>query len=270
MILGGEMADLRAAALFLDQYRRTIDAEVDRRLAREEPPPDVRLEIIRRFRSFCRLASIGISNARPSLDGLGGQNAFALERAVQTGVRVAIECGPPGAVVRALEDLSASFRAGIRRSFLPEESPKKRRSRKRFPNAGKRVRSAIDRIGDAYIALNLDTGQLFDVNPIAEHLLGTKAEHLLGRTFADLIAEVDRSEFTQLEARLDAGEDAGPTEIGITRTDGERVPIEVTVSSHTIGGKRLAIFIARERLYSTRKTTSDGSFVSSELSARAT
>jgi PAS domain S-box-containing protein len=266
----GEEDAVRAAALFLDRYRRTIDAEVDRRLAREDPPPEARLEIVRRFRSYCRLASIGVSAARPSLDGLGGQSAFGLERAVQTAVQVALECDPPEPVARALEALSSDFRSGVRRSFHPEESPKQQRSRRKFPNAGRRVRSAIDRIGDAYLALCLDTGQLYDVNPVAEHLLGTKAEHLLGRSFADIVAQPDRAEFAQLEARLDAGENAGPTVLGVLRTDGERVPVEVTVSNHTIGRKRLAIFVARESPYSTRMTTSAGSFSSNALSARAT
>jgi PAS domain S-box-containing protein len=266
----GDGAALRAAAVFLDRYRRTIEAEVDRRLGREEPPPDVRVEIVRRFRSFCRLVSFGVSAARPSLDGLGGYSAVALERPIQTAVRVAIECDPGPTVARALEALSARFRSGIRRIVQPEERPRQKRARRRLPNAGRRIRAAIDRIGDAYLALCLDTGRVLDLNPAAENLLGTPAEKLLGRSLLELVAANDRTGYIELEARLDAGEDSGPTELGLLRFDGERVPVEVTVSNHTIGGKRLAIFVARERLYSLRQTTAASSRSSRELSARFT
>ena len=37
-------------------------------------------------------------------------------------------------------------------------------------------------------------------------------------------------------------------ELTVARPNGDYVPVEVTIASHTIAGKRLAIFIARERL----------------------
>jgi PAS domain S-box-containing protein len=266
----GDGDALRAAAVFLDRYRRTIEAEVNRRLGREEPAPAVRIEIVRRFRSFCRLVSFGVPAARPSLDGLGGQSALALERPIQAAVQVAIECAPPPGVAPALEALSARFRAGVRRIVEPQEYPRQKRARRRLPNAGRRVRAAIDRIGDAYLALCLDTGRILDLNPAAENLLGTTAERVLGRSLLELVADGDRPEFIGLEARLDAGEDAGPTQLGLLRADRERIPVEVTVSNHTIGGKRLAIFVARERLYSTLQTSSGSSLASKDLSARLT
>jgi PAS domain S-box-containing protein len=243
-----DAATLREAALFLDRFRWRIEPEVNRRMGREEPPPDVRLEIVRRFRSFCRLASFGISSAQPSLEGLAGNSAYALERTIETAVAVARESGAPEPVGQALETLSARFRAGVRRILEPEDSPRQRRARRKVPNAGRRVRSAIDRIGDAYIALCLDTGRLFDVNPAAENLFAMGAEKLLGRNLVELVADTDRTEFLDLESRLDAGEDVGPAKLTLVRVDGERVPVQVTVSNHTIAGKRLAIFVARERI----------------------
>jgi PAS domain S-box-containing protein len=244
---GGDAATFRAAVLFLDRYRRAIEGGVNHRLGREEPPPEVRLEVVRRFRSFCRLTSFGVSSARPSLDGLGGQSAHALERTVQMATQVALECGPSESVAQALEILSARFRAGVRRIVQPETAPKRKRVRRRLPNAGRRVRSAIDRISDAYIALCLDTGHVHDLNPAAENLLGTTAEKILGRSLVDLVAAPDRTGFLELEARLDAGEEAPPIDVGLLRPDGEGIPVELSVANHTIGGKRLAIFVAREK-----------------------
>jgi PAS domain S-box-containing protein len=234
----------------MDRYRGAIEAEVHRRLGRNELSPYARIEIVRRFRSFCRLASIDIAAARPSLDGLGGTPAAGLELAVSKAVEAACECGPTEEVANTLRELEARFRAGIRRLTqpIPEERQERRSRRRKTPNAGRRVRAAIDRIGDAYLALCLDTGRLFDVNPAAETLFGVDATQLLERELAELISPLDRDDFRQLEARLDAGEASGPLEMVFARPAGDEVPVQVTVVNHTIGTRRLAIFIARETL----------------------
>lgn len=246
----GNRQALRLAVTHLERFRGAIEAEVNRRMGREEPPPEVRAELIRRFRTFCRLAALDPRVAKPSLDGLGGNRPAALERAVATAVDVACQCAPPEDVARALRDLEGLFRAGIRRTMdlEPVLETKKTRGRKRRPNAGKRVRAAIDRISDAYVAVNLDTGQILDVNPAAESLLGTDAEKLLDRPFGSLIAPSHRLFFTDLESRLDAGEDGGLFEVALARPDGASVAVELGVAQHTISGHRLAIFTARERL----------------------
>jgi PAS domain S-box-containing protein len=244
----GEATAARKAALFLDRYRATIEAEVDRRMGQREPPPHARAEIVRRFRSFCRLASIHPQAARPSLDGLGGNSPEGLERAIKLSVEIACECGPDPAVEQALRSLESRFRSGLRRILQPRP-PQERRSRKHrnLPNAGKRVRAAIDRIGDAYVALWIDTGGIYDLNPAAETMLGGDASALLERKLADLVHAEERAEFGELEARLDAGEDAGPMDLRLVRLDGDAVRVQLSVSSHTIAGKRLAIFVAREQ-----------------------
>ena len=245
---GGESAALRGAVLHMERYRSAIEAEVHRRLDGAEPTPDARAEIIRRFRTYCRLASLNTNAARPSLDGLGGNEPAALERALSVAVEIAIECGPEPAVASALRQMEQQFRAGIRRLMLPVERRKQRKGRRRMPNAGKRVRSAIDRISDAYLALNLDTGKIFDVNPAAEALLGADAARLLDQSLEKLISPQYRQFYADLEARLDAGEDSGPVEIVLERPNGDFVRVECLISQHTIASKRLAIFTARERL----------------------
>src|SRR5262245_14932237 len=115
----GESATLRAAVLHMERFRNAIDAEVNRRMGRAEPPPEVRNEIVRRFRSFCRLASLSPDAARPSLDGLHGNDSIALEQSVSHAVRVAIECGPEAPVVEALRLAEQLFNAAIRRILQP-------------------------------------------------------------------------------------------------------------------------------------------------------
>lgn len=277
MVGGSERALLRATALHLDRHRGAIQAEVDRRIDRGEPAPAARAEIVRRFRSFCRLASIDRGAARPSLDGLGGNDPVGLERAVGIAVDVAVDCCEELEIQEALRDMELRFRAGLRRIMTPKEKGAGRKKRRKTPNAGKRVRSAIDRIGDAYVALCLDTGLVYDLNPAAETLLGIEADSLLRRPLIELIPDEGRPGFRHFEARLDAEEDSGITPIVFNRGDGGTVSTEVSVMNHTIAGKRLAILIAREREalatrnqgYSTRTTASPGIFPTSESTARS-
>ncbi len=239
---------MREAALHLDRFRTAIDAEVNRRLGRGEPTPHIRAEIIRRFRTFCRLGSMNLDNARPSLDGIGGTTAAALERVVETAVEIALACGTTPDVADALRFLAERFRGGVRRIMQPSEPDQKKRQRKKTTNAGRRVRSAIDRITDSYIALCLETGKIYDLNPAAEALLGVDSKALLQKPLADLIADVSRERFSDLESRLDAGEDSPPTSLTLARPAGDSVTVEVSIANHTISGKRLAIFVARERV----------------------
>lgn len=278
--MGGTAAPaLREAALHLDRHRHHIEIQVNRRLGREEPTPYARSEIVRRFRSFSRLASVDWNAARPSLDGLAGNAPAGLERAVEIAVEIAIELAEGNEqLTGALRELGTRFRAGIRRSMQPRsEEERSRKRNKRRPDAGRRVRAAIDRISDAYIALCLDTGTIFDLNPAAEALFGAEPESLLRRELVDLIGPKDLGEYRNLEARLDAGEDSGPATMVFKRLNGELVPVEFTVATHTIGGRRLAIFSARERsevvlepTYSTRTSASRGILPTRESTARST
>ena len=222
---------------------------MNRRLARAEPAPEVRAEVIRRFRTFVRLASLSADTARVSLDGLGGNTSLALENTISAAVQIAISFDATPEVSGALVDMEARFRSGVRRILAPEEREERHeRNKKRpTPNAGRRVRGAIDRISDTYVALNLDSSTIFDVNPAAEALFASDAARLIGSSLSTYIAPVDQASWRELESRLDAGEDSGPIELTIARPNGDFVPVEVTIASHSISGKRLAIFIARER-----------------------
>ena len=235
---------------------------------------------MRRFRTFCRLASLDWDAARPSFDGLGGQTAGGLENAVVAAAEAASQTAPSNQIRKALKLLSERFRAGIRRSFSPGEieQTKKKRRGKRRPNAGKRVRAAIDRISDGYIALCLDTGTIYDLNPAAETLFGGDTGELLARELIELIGQGTQEDYKSLEARLDAGEDSGPMHIQFQRLNGEQVSVEITASTHTIGGRRLAIFSVREKTevvpkstgYSMRTTSAAGIMATNESTARST
>ena len=112
-----DAAVLRETVQFLDRYRATIEEELNRRLGRNAPPPAARLEIVRRFRSFSRLASIHFEDARPALDGLGGNSPESLERAIE---RVVKRFHLESVVRRPIGNLSKGFqqRASLAQAFL--------------------------------------------------------------------------------------------------------------------------------------------------------
>jgi PAS domain S-box-containing protein len=167
---------------------------------------------------------------------------------VQVAVDVALLCGAPQDVARCLRELETRFRSGIRRAIEPGDAPQPDKKRRRQNAARRRrVRAAIDRIGDAYVALCLETGRIYDLNPAAESLFGRDAAGMLELSFAELIEASHRSAYEDLTARLEAGESTPPIDTCASRLDGARIPIELSVASHTIGGRRLAIFVMRER-----------------------
>ena len=197
--MGGiDRATLRAAALHLDRHRARIELEVNRRLGRASPPPDAREELIRRLRSYARLASVDWNAARPSFDGFAGYSARALERTVQTTVETAGEFSDEPAIREALREIGERFRSGIRRVFIPKDDDGSKKKRKKRANAGKRVRAAIDRISDAYIALCLETGTVYDLNPAAETLFGGDSKALLKRPLQKLVRPEDRVQYQDL------------------------------------------------------------------------
>ena len=83
------------------------------------------------------------------------------------------------------------------------------------------MRGAIDRISDTYVALNLDTNTIYDVNPPAERLFAAAAERLVGTPLRLVHRASDQLAWRKLKPRLDAGEDAGPLEVTIARPNGD-------------------------------------------------
>jgi PAS domain-containing protein len=168
-------------------------AAVDRALAlraldRGEAPPAAgspESEALRRFRSWAAAAlRRGTGDAAPALDGVHADPARAL-RALEDWCAAAIDvAGPNGAELRGLlAPLTARFEAALTGARVARHVARAGEAAgvARAPRPARRaVVGAIDRIADAFLAVDLADGLVVDANPAAAALLRTPRDALLG------------------------------------------------------------------------------------------
>jgi PAS domain-containing protein len=164
-------------ASFLVSRRAAIDRALAARLGDAAPSASSpESEALRRFRSFAAAAlRRGGDAAAPALDGLrveAGHAARVLEGWCAAAVELA---GTGGSELRELLDpLAARFESALAGAGMARQA-------RRAPRVGRRaVVAAIDRIADAFLAVDLEDGRVVDANPAAAALLSTPRDALLG------------------------------------------------------------------------------------------
>jgi PAS domain S-box-containing protein len=230
------MGDPRDLALWLVRSRGVIEAQ----LGDARPAPDsAEAEALRRFRSFALAALQPGRPAAPALEGLrvSERRANAL---VDAWLRAAAAAaGPNGEALRAtLAPLAERFRAA-----LCAAAPARRKSG--APRTRRAVVAAIDRVADAFLAVDADSGTIEDANPAAGALLGTTRDALLGSDALRYVAEPERQAF---EGELDAvAEGSEPRWFRCALVDGggRRVSVDASVTRFRTRGRTLALFVAR-------------------------
>jgi len=231
-----------ALATWLVKHRRDVDQALAAAAPGEAPATgSPEAEALRRFRSFAASALLRGERAEPALDGLRVEEA-RLAQLLRTWCGAAADLagtarGP--AVRRALEPLAMHFCTSLR------SSPAARR-RRGAPHTGRRaVRAAIDRIADAFLAVDPDTGRIADANPAAGALLGLARDALLGRPVSAFVPEPDAGAWS---ARLDAVTESGETvrfRAGLRDGAGLRIAVDVQVTRHVTRQRVLALVVAR-------------------------
>lgn len=145
-------------------------------------------EALRRFRSWAA-ASLrrGGPDAEPALDGVRADPERALH-AVEDWCDAAVEVAAAhGAELRALlAPLAARFAAALTGTRIARQAGRTPRPARRA------VVGAIDRIADAFLAVDLADGLVVDANPAAAALLRTPREQLLGSAAERFVAADDR------------------------------------------------------------------------------
>ena len=223
----------------------TRRAAIDRALAERlgEAMPDVaapETEALRRFRSFAGARLRRDDAGPPALDGLR-VDAVATTRLVQGWCRVAEEvAGARGAELRMLLDpLAAHFQNALVGHELASEARK-------APRIGRRaVSGAIDRIADAFVAIDVDAGTIADANPAAATLLRVGREELIGRPIADFCSPAARSMWSaELESLL---ESATPRRFRTALVDalGTSHAVEILATRLATRDRVLALLVAR-------------------------
>jgi PAS domain-containing protein len=242
MVEGGVVRDPQLAAWLVGR-RRVLEHALTARLGERWPAPGApEAEALRRFRTFAAAALQRGDGTPPSLDGLRVQ-----ERAVATLIEAwcevaAEQAGPRAAAVQAsLSPLARRFRAALR-----DQAPARRRSG--APRTGRRaVVAAIDRVADAYLAIDVDARRIVDANPAAGSLLATTRDALLG---ADAETFLPAGERDGWWAELDALAEGGDTRrfpARVSDAHGGELAVETSLTRYARRGQVLALALLRPR-----------------------
>ena len=153
----------------------------------------------------------------------------------------ATTAGPDAALVReALVPILVRFRIGLRTTQPARHASGTPRSSKR-----RAVSAGIDRISEAFLAIDVDTGRIADANPAAGALLGTTRDALLKSDLAQFLSEPTRDTWwTQLDA---VAEGAEPRRFVSDMVDcaGEVMGVDVSVTRLATRKHTLALLVAR-------------------------
>jgi PAS domain S-box-containing protein len=228
-------------ATWLVTRRAEIERTLAERLGPAAPRPGAQeTEVLRRFRSYAASALQRGTLAQPALDGLRAD-----ERRVGALLRAWSEAagevaGPSGDVVReALAPLLQQFDASLRTTTIGRRKSGAPRTRRRA------VVGAIDRVADAFLALDADSARVVDANPAAGALLGIARDALLGVDAMSFVPDEERGAWwTELDAMT---EDSEPRRFrGELRTaQGALVVVECTLTRFSTRERTLALVVAR-------------------------
>ncbi len=228
-------------AAWLVAQRASIERRLAARLGEAAPAAAApESEALRRFRSFAASALQRGAAGAPSLDGLRVSEARVTELLdAWSGAAVSL-AGERGEALRAaLAPLVARFRAALR-----ETEPARRRSG--APQSGRRaVSAAIDRIADAFLAIDVDARRIVDANPAAGALLAITRDGLIGAELAGFLAPgEDEVWWSQLDGLAESG-DARRFAAALCDSRGARLAVEASLTRYASGGRLLALALLR-------------------------
>jgi len=205
-------------------------------------PASQESEALRRFRTFSSTALMRDQAPPPNLDGLrvNQRRALALLEAwLETSTLLAAENGE--AVQTVLRPLVDQFALALRTSH----NGRKQSGRPRL--ARRAVTAAIDRVSDAFLAIDTDSGAIEDANPAAGSLLGVQRDALLGVPAVNFVAQSAQSDLWNQLDRL--SESADGSQFATTLVDASATPVEVMVNAATFATRTrtLALLMARPK-----------------------
>ena len=227
-------------ATWLVAHRARIDALLATRLGPAAPRAGAEeTEVLRRFRSYASSALRRGDAAQPALDGLRA-NERRVAALLAAWVEAAGEAaGPSSAVVDgALKPLLTHFQSGLRTT----SNGRRRRGGARTRRA---VMAAIDRVADAFLALDASNANVVDANPAAGALLGVARDALLGVDAMSFVpARMRDTWWTELDAVSEAAE---PRRFRGQLQDAQGGPIDVecSVTRFSTRERTLALIVAR-------------------------
>lgn len=236
------MGEDRQLASWLVGHRTLLDAGLRAELGDRTPSPaSGEAEALRRFRSFLVLSLAQDADADPSLEGLRVRPR-RLDPLLDAWLVVACRAAGPDAprVEARLAPRLDRFRQACRATASAvRASGAPRKSQRRA------VSAAIDRVADAFLAVDPDTGAIADANPAAGALLATTRDALVGAEATGFIAPLSHERWW---SELDAiAEGADPRRFPARLRDaaGREHEVEASASCFATRRRTLALIMAR-------------------------
>jgi PAS domain S-box-containing protein len=220
--------------------RPEIERTLAMRLGPAAPRPGAdETEVLRRFRSYAALSLQRGVAAQPALDGLRA-NERRVSALLTAWSDAATEvAGAQGdGLKQALSPLLTSFHAALKTTGSG-------RRKRGAPRSRRAVAAAIDRVADAFLAVDAERGDVVDANPAAGALLGVARDALLGVDAMSFVCEPDRPAWwTELDAVTEASE---PRRFrgSLRDAQGAVVPVDCTVTRFATRQRTLALIVAR-------------------------
>jgi myo-inositol-1(or 4)-monophosphatase len=190
-------------------------------------------ETLRRFRSFAASTLRRGVGAAPALDGIRVDERLATMLLSSWIDAAAATAGPDATAVReALVPILVRFRVGLRTTQPARHASGTPRSSKR-----RAVSAAIDRISEAFLAIDVDSGRIADANPAAGALLGKKRDTLLDSYVTQFLPQdAGHTWWTHLDA---VAEGAEPRRFLSSLVDPSGAAIDETASGVADRAERL-------------------------------
>jgi PAS domain S-box-containing protein len=219
--------------------------EIDRRLADRRgggaPPASAEAEALRRFRSYATSSLLRGSSSLPAIDGLRAPTRRVVPL-VEAWIESAVEmAGVDGeAVRRVLAPLGEAFAGALKASSSSRKSSGAPRASSR-----RAVSAAIDRLADAFLAIDTDTLRIVDANPAAGSLLGLPRDRLLEQEALAFVPEAARPAWTtHIDAMAETVEPRRFLE-ALQDAQGARLHVEARVTRFATRRRTLALVLAR-------------------------
>jgi PAS domain-containing protein len=234
----------RDLASWLISHRNEIESAMNTRLGAAAPgASSPEAEALRRFRSYTSAALMRGTLSPPALDGLR-VNQRRTEALLLAWIEAAasLEDADIPLLREALNPLVMQFRMHLRGTQSGRKSRGTPRAKRRF------VVAAIDRLSEAFLAIDTDTGTIEDANPAAGALLGLNRDELLGVSAMSFVPKICQSLFWR---ELDAvGEGVESHVFTATLSDSHGTPLELLASAtrYSTRGKTLALILLRPDL----------------------